>query len=301
MNFTNEGAWELQGSTSAEAESPTAVSNAECPQTDASRPAVRSGTGRSAVFRQGAASTLRLMLVPLGRHAAKFHRRMQTEERLQQGLVILLPGIDGCTTVSDNVARGLHAAGCELAMEVYDWRSFGGWNPLHLATHRRNRERASEIVQRILNYQTHYPDRPVYLIGHSAGAGVALFVLQQLPVGTRVRSVILLAAAVSRRFDVNGLLDTTTHGIWNFWSRGDLTTLGLGTMIFGTVDRRHALSAGALGFRARPESAASTDCAGSRLHEMNYEFRMATAWNFGGHFGCTNSAFVTRYVAPLLD
>ena len=256
---------------------------------------------RGATLRRGAASTLRLMFVPLGRHAARFHRALQTEERLQRGLVILLPGIDGCTTVSDNVARGLHAAGCDAAVEIHDWRSFRGWNPLHLVTYRRNRHQANEIAQRILNYQAQYPDRPVDLIGHSAGAGVALFVLQQLPLGVQIRSAVLLAAAVSRRFDVSPLLETTRNGIWNFSSRGDLLTVGLGTMIFGTVDRRHSVSAGALGFSTLPTRTASTILSSRRLHEVNYQFEMAGSWNFGGHFGCTNSAFVANYVAPILN
>lgn len=262
----------------------------------------RSGSGkRSSTFRQGVASTLRLMLAPLGRHAAGFHRRMHGEQRLQSGLVILLPGIDGCTTVCDNVARGLHSAGCESAVEIHDWRSFRGWNPLHLTTLKQNRERAREICRRILEYQALYPGRPVHLIGHSAGAGVALLVLEQLPLGVRLTSVVLLAAAISRHFDVHALVDTTTDGVWNFWSRGDLPTVGLGTMIFGTVDRRHSVSAGALGFKSQAVRSDAASVSTTQLHEMNYQFGMVKSWNFGGHFGCTNSVFITRYVAPIIE
>lgn len=260
---------------------------------------------RFASFREGAASTLRLMLAPLGRRAARFHQRLHGEHRLQRGLVIVIPGIDGCSTVCDNVARGLHAAGCQEAVEIHDWRSFRGWNPLHLTTLRRNQQRAGEICHRILEYQAQYPGRPVHLIGHSAGAGIALFVLQHLPAGVQVTSAILLAAAVSRRFDINTLVPATTSGIWNFWSRGDLPTVGLGTMIFGTVDRRHTVSAGALGFKGqvlKSESESESESLPStQLHQVNYQYSMAKSWNFGGHFGCTNSVFVARYVAPVLD
>ena len=260
----------------------------------------RRRASRGATLRRGAASSLRLMLVPFGRHAARFHRGLQTEQRLRQGLVILLPGIDGCTTVCDNVARGLHIAGCDMAVEIHDWRSFRGWNPLHLATYRRNREQANQIAERIRNYQAEYPGRPVHLIGHSAGAGVALFVLQQLPLGVQIHSAILLAAAVSRRFDVDSLLDATTNGIWNFSSRGDLPTVGLGTLIFGTVDRRHSVSAGALGFSTLSARAATGSSGNRQLHEVSYQYEMAASWNFGGHFGCTNSAFDANYIAPIL-
>ena len=282
---------------------------------------------RRQTFRTGAASALRLLLAPLGARAAGYHKSLNHAQRLQQGLVILLPGIDGCTTVSDSIARGIGASDCDAAVEIHDWRSFRGWNPFHLVTAERNRVRAAEICQRILDYQLDYPGRPVHLIGHSAGAGMALFVLQELPVGVQIESAVLLAAAISRTFDVGQLVSSTRCGIWNFWSRGDLPTVGLGTLIFGTMDRRHSASAGALGFRqqrpsvsmiadshvatndewsswpnARPVDTepGNTESVAAKLHDVGYEYAMAKCWNFGGHFGCTNTAFVSRYVTPIL-
>lgn len=254
--------------------------------------------GRLANFCRGATSTLRLLLAPLGRRAAGFHCQLSSAARLRQGLVIVLPGIDGCTTVSDNVARGIIAADCPSAVEIHDWRSFRGWNPLHLATARRNREQARNICGRIVDYRSQYPDRPVHLVGHSAGAGIALLTLSELPAGVHVDTTVLLAAAVSREFDVDSVARATSGGVWNFWSRGDLPTLGLGTMIFGTVDRRHSASAGALGF-ASHRMPSSLD-GESNLHQIGYQYAMVRCWNFGGHFGCTNTAFVKRYVAPIL-
>jgi len=248
-------------------------------------------------FRLGAASSARLMLAPLGRSIARFHCTLATEDRLADGLVIVLPGIDGCTTVGDGIARGLYAGGIRSAVEIHDWRSFRGWNPFHLVTARKNFSRARQIVQRIADYHTEYPGRPVHLVGHSAGAGMVLFVLQQLPAGVMVESAVLLAAAVSRDFEVDTLSLRTQSGIWNFWSRGDLPTLGLGTLIFGTMDRRHAASAGAFGFRLRRDSQLTPI---RKLHEVGYQYAMARCWNLGGHFGCTNAAFVSRYVVPIV-
>lgn len=250
-------------------------------------------------FRVGAASTARLLLAPLGKRLARYHRRLTSAERLQNGLIIVLPGIDGCTTVSDNIARGLAQSGSASAVEVHDWRSFRGWNPLHLAMFHRNRHQAQRIRDRIIDYQQRYPNRPVHLIGHSAGAGMALFVLESLPAAHQVDSAVLLAAAVSRTLDTGELTEATRNGIWNFSSRRDLMTVGLGTMIFGTMDRRHAISAGALGFR----SSCAADRAGSedKLHEVAWSRQMLRFWHLGGHFGCTNSAFVSRYVAPIIS
>ena len=132
------------------------------------------------------------------------------------------------------------AQGFDGAIGVHDWRSFRGWNPLHLATSKRNRQSADQISERLIEYSKQHPGRPIHLVGHSAGAGMALFVLEQLPVHLQVESCVLLAAAISRKFDAAKLSEHTNNGIWNFWSRGDLPTVGLGTMIFGTMDRRHA-------------------------------------------------------------
>jgi pimeloyl-ACP methyl ester carboxylesterase len=249
-------------------------------------------------FRRGAVSAMRLALTPLGRRAARSHLKCPPASHAEHGLVVILPGIDGCTTVCDGVVRGLILGGLQAVIKVVDWRSFRVWSPIHLATHQRNQRRAKEIADSIRAFQHEYPGKPVHLIGHSAGAGMALFVMQHLTGVANVQSVVLLAAAVSRQFDVERLVPSATNGIWNFWSRGDLPATGLGTMIFGTMDRRHSAAAGSLGFKLPIDS--DGHAAGSRLHQVGYRYRMARVWNFGGHFGCTNTAFVARYVAPIV-
>jgi len=249
-------------------------------------------------FRMGAVSAMRLALTPLGRRAARSHLKCPPSALAEHGLVVILPGIDGCTTVCDGIVQGLILGGLNAAVEVPDWRSFRVWSPLHLATHHRNQKRAKEIADTIRAFQVRNPGKPVHLIGHSAGAGMALFILQQLAGTAEVQSVILLAAAVSRHFDIERLVPETGNGIWNFWSRGDLPATGLGTMIFGTMDRRHSIAAGSLGFKLPSEPERQAGC--SRLHQVGYRYRMARVWNFGGHFGCTNTAFVARYVAPIV-
>ena len=255
----------------------------------------RSATRRHGEFRKGFASTARLLLTPLGWRAAKFHKRLSSKQRLQRGLVMLLPGIDGTTTVSDNIARGMYLGGVEKAVEVYDWRSFPGWNPLHLATYKSNLRHAGRIAGRILEYKEAYPDRPVHLVGHSAGAGMSLFVLQELADICSVDSVVLLAAAISRRYDVQAVAENTKRGVWNFSSKVDIAADVVGTTVFGNMDRKHGWSAGAMGFKL--DAADLTD---TKVHEVPYRVGMAKHWNFGGHFGCTNVSFVSRYVAPII-
>lgn len=259
------------------------------------------GADRGAIFRLGLKSMLGLCLAPLGGMAANFHRQLSCPARLEHGLIIILPGIEGCSSVNDSIARGLVAGQLSHAIRIIDWRRFRPWNPLHLAMQRHNHTQARVVAELIVNYQRDFPGQPVHLIGHSAGAGMALFVLEHLSEAQAVTSVTLLSAAVSRRFDVERLLDRTTAGIWNFYSPLDLPTVGIGTMLFGTMDRRHTVSAGALGFLTQSRNLMSSEVQlqGPRLNQVPYRKGMARSWNFGGHFGSTNAVFVRDNIVPI--
>jgi pimeloyl-ACP methyl ester carboxylesterase len=247
---------------------------------------------RVSAVRLGLGSVARLGLAPLGRRAARFHRGLDTTERQARGMILILPGIEGCSSVNDSIARGLREAGCEAAIRIEDWRRFRPWNPLHLATLQHNRRQAVRIATMIRAYCRQYPGRPVHIIGHSAGAGMALFVLESLPEDCGVDSVLLLAAAVSRHYPLTSAVARIRGSLWNFFSPLDLPTVGLGTTVFGTMDRRHTVSAGALGFVDRSHN--------SRLQQVCFRPAMLKQWNFGGHFGWTNALFVRDRLAPLL-
>ena len=263
---------------------------------------VADNCSRRAVFRLGFQSLMSLFLAPFGRTAARFHRPLSGASRLEHGLIIILPGIEGCSAINDSIARGLVAGRLAHAIQIIDWRRFRPWNPLHMAMLHHNRTQARIVAELIAEYQRNFPGQPVHLIGHSAGAGIALFVLEHLREDLTVTSVTLMAAAVSRKFDVGRLLNRTRAGIWNFYSPWDLPIGGLGTLLFGTMDRRHTISAGALGFLTTDCDTASVSGDGEtnpKLHQIRYHKGMAKSWNFGGHFGPTNAVFVQDNVAPI--
>lgn len=259
---------------------------------------------RPAEHRFAIRSLLRLGLAPLGPAAVGSQKHLDMASRQEHGLIIVLPGIEGSSTVNDSIVRGLIAGRLSHAIRVVDWRRFRPWNPLHLAMQSHNRSQAKHVAEQIHEYRIRFPDGPVHLIGHSAGAGMALFVLESLG-ELQITSAILLAAAVSRDFPILRLLKSTTSGIWNFYSPLDLPTVGLGTLLFGTMDRRHTISAGALGFRTELHKPAMSEegreGAESQLRQVRFSLDMLKAWNFGGHFGWTNSEFVRRHISPLLS
>ena len=75
---------------------------------------------------------------------------------------------------------------------------------------------------------------------------------------------------------------------------GGTVALVLGTLVFGTVDRRHTVSAGFRGFRERNLSSYQ------RLEQRPYRRAMFSSWHWGGHMGWTNRVFAAEHLAPLL-
>jgi pimeloyl-ACP methyl ester carboxylesterase len=223
-------------------------------------------------------------------------------ERADRGYTIVLPGVEGTSGRNISIARGLIDAGHPAAVEVRDWTT-GHWPlwPYHLMALERNREQARQIAAQIVEYQDHYPGRPVTLIGHSGGAAMAILALEALPDDRRVTQVVLLAAAISADYDLAPALARTEQGIINFHSCGDVGYLVLGTLALGTIDRRHAVAAGAGGFQIPADlTDDERDLYEARLHQIPYELAMLRSFNTGGHFSPTNRKFIANWVAPRL-
>ena len=219
-----------------------------------------------------------------------------TPERLEQGYVIVLPGIEGRSFFNRSIVRGLIDAGVPYGIEIHDWTLGLLYYLYNLRGARRHQQQASEIATKIASYRGNHPGRPVYLIGHSGGGAMALYVLNALPDSTPVTGAILLANAMSRGFDIFQPLRKTERGIWCFNSRVDLFFLAVGTLIFGTIDGKHALCAGISGFQSEPDDATQQP----HLLNIPYRTEFLKSRHFAGHFGATGRPFVRRWVAPLV-
>ena len=224
---------------------------------------------------------------------------LSTADRMKCGLVIVLPGIEGRSKYNVGIARGLYDGGVPCAIEIYDW---GTGNPLvNLVALERNRGQARRIADRVLEYQRDYVGRPVHLVGHSGGGGLAVLALEALPPGARVTSAVLLAAAVSPDHDLTRALNHTEVGIWNFYSRSDIGYLRLGTGVFGTIDRKRTSAAGAVGFKQPdPRTRKAATRAYEKLHSVAYKETMGSSGHGGGHTGWTDQQFVAEWLAPVI-
>jgi pimeloyl-ACP methyl ester carboxylesterase len=235
------------------------------------------------------------LIGPLGWFVRGRHIRRLEPERLDQGLVLILPGIEGRSFFNIAIMRGLLDAGLPYAMEIVDWTTgFKGFVLYHLRGWRRNQRVAARLAERVSAYRRDYPGRPVWLIGHSGGGGMALLTAEALPESTLLTGVVLLAPAVSPQYPCHRLERKVEQGIWNFASPLDFLFLGVGTTLCGSLDGRHGPSAGMLGFH---DSAVADS---PRVVQRHYRFDDILQFHLGGHFGCTHRVFIEETVAPIL-
>lgn len=221
-----------------------------------------------------------------------------TSSRLERGLVIVLPGIEGRSILNEAICRGLEQGGVNAAIELYDWTAPLG--PLYnLRAERHNREVADDIAQRIVRYNMSYPHRPVLLVGQSGGGAMVVWTIEALPPGTRIEGAVLLSASLSPTYPLDTALERSRRGIVNFHSHRDWFLLGIGTTLTGTMDGEHTSSAGRTGFEI-PGILSRPACY-RKLYQVPWNERMADTGHTGGHLSVSTARFIVTYVAPFVS
>ena len=218
-----------------------------------------------------------------------------TDAHLDNGLIIILPGIEGESPLNHDIRRGLVSAGLPSAIPIYNWGAPlpGIGMVINQTNFLGNRLAGVRIAKMITEYQDEHPGRPVYVIGHSGGGGVAVFTAEGMPEGRQLDGLILLSASISKGYDLTKALSRCKSGIVNFYHEGDVGMLAVGTTLMGNVDGVHGPSAGLGGFvKANSSDTASKREAYSRL------FQVRVRGGGDPHFAATRPSFVRRNVAP---
>lgn len=228
-------------------------------------------------------------------------QRTITPQRLEHGIIYVLPGIEGVSVWNRDIVAGLEQGGVTSAIEIHDWTVGVQGALINLTDIERNRRQAARLAEKIIAYREQHPGRPVHLVGHSGGAGMAVMTLEALPAGRQIDAAILLAPALSPEYDLSIALRRVRQGIWSFYSPRDVTLLKLGTTVFGPIDRTRGAAAGAVGF-AIPAGLDrdSRRLYQQRLRQIRWSKRLEAYGASGSHVGWTDTDFVANYIAPLV-
>ena len=218
------------------------------------------------------------------------------------GLLIVVGGIGGLDWCGVAVRHVVKVTRMPYAVQQFPWgHGFLRWHAD--LTNVTNRDaRAGVLADTIRRFKTDHPHSPVVMVAKSGGAGVGVKALELLDPET-VERVVLLAPALSPRYDLSVALSAVHREMVVFWSPLDVIVLGLGTRLFGTTDRVRTASAGLVGFQIPDAFAhdANRNREYRKLRQIRWHPRMATTGYFGGHLGPDCPFFIKKYVVPLLQ
>jgi hypothetical protein len=209
-----------------------------------------------------------------------------------------LPGITGAFDVHDKYLDAIQAGGFDADMGIYDWTN-GRVPGFVLASRERNRQEARKVAALITAKHRAQPHRPIYLTCESGGAGIALWALEELPDDVQVEATVFFAAAVSPGYDISPALRRVRSRMIVLPSKRDALVLGVGTSLFGTMDRRHGNSAGLVGFKAPDAPKFPEEYA--KVEQVPYQSKWRSQYgNDGTHWSAMSPRFVSAWLAPRL-
>jgi len=214
------------------------------------------------------------------------------------GRVYVLPGVNSATNNYGDPYRAFRDAGVDCAVHISEWDSFTYDMLKQLTDHERNVARAQRVATEIVEYRRAHPDAPVYLVGYSAGGGIAVLIAEALPDDVHLENIVLVQSAISPRYNLSRVLAHVDGRIVCFYSPLDVFVLGLGTGALGTVDRQHTASVGQRGFDV--EAAIPDTAQRSRLIQQSWEPSMVWSGHLGNHLSLFSYAWNRKYVAPWL-
>ncbi len=215
-----------------------------------------------------------------------------------RGLILMADGVGGLDLCGMALKHMVAKSGARHAVRVFTW----GHGPLRwhadLTSVAHHEAKAAVLLGEVSRWLEERPGSPVFLVGKSGGTGLIIRALEQLPEES-VEAVVLLAPALSPTYDLSRALRAVRREAVVFYSPLDVIVLGVGTLLFGTIDRIRSVGAGMVGFRRPPVADGDADDY-RKLRQVRWSPSMATTGYLGGHVGPDLPAFLRKYVVPIL-
>lgn len=206
------------------------------------------------------------------------------------GRIIVLPGVYNTRFHLRPFVRLLEQRLPAFAVSVRPWGE--ALRPLrNLRAYERNLNVAEELACDLARWRLESGDQRLYVIGYSGGGGIAALAAAALPQGSFLDRLVLVAPAISPSFPiVERVLPHVREFVASYASEKDLQ-VGWGTRTFGTIDRKRARSAGALGF-------AYSD---PRLLQWRWSTAAIRVGHRGHHLSYLGSRWQGAALVPALD
>lgn len=211
-------------------------------------------------------------------------------------MVLHLPGIAGDKPHDRNMVRGLIEGGFGGETQIYDWTE-GDPGMDALLGVKRNRTEAQHVADEMAARLKADPNEKIFVTAHSGGCGIAVWALEDLPVGVMVQTVVLMSPALSPTYDLSAALKHVSGKLYVFSSTDDVLVLGTGTRLFGTIDGVKTDAAGRVGFEQPP---AADGAQYAKLVSMPYCPLWTRFGNYGDHIGGMTRGFGKNVLAPLI-
>jgi hypothetical protein len=199
--------------------------------------------------------------------------------------------------VTQGMSLGLKQLGVEAEVQIYDWTGIDR-GIAALANVTRHQEQARLVAEMLTRRYRADPSVKIIVSTHSAGTGIIVWALEQLPDDVMIDELVLLASALSPEYDLSRALRHVRNGAYSFNSELDTIVLGAGTRAFGTVDRMKVDAAGKVGFR-KPANATDPEQY-RKLHQFPYDADWMRFDNNGEHIGSMTRAFARSVIAPVV-
>lgn len=209
-------------------------------------------------------------------------------EKAKVGVTFYVPGAGNVDFGDAGLREGLTAAGYRGDVAAYMWTI--SFNPAIDQTLRLNaRLHARNLAKIIRRYMDEYPGRPVHLVGLSAGSGIAVWALENLPEPYQVESVVLLGSSLWHRYDVGKALKRVKGKMYVYYSQYDAILAGP-MKVFGTID-------GVFGQDGAGSVGLHSPTGRDRIVNIPWKPEYESFGYHGGHVDATSAEFVRAYLS----